>query len=179
MVNQQKIIPMGHMYGVSKDIEGVSALVNFEVIEIVDDNNPYSTLLGIDLAFDMDVVINLKKRRIKFEKKELLVIVLLDPTKGSRYTKPVHYYEEEDDLDQIYKITGCNEYWMNPTANGRIKWDRDSSCTSDLDEELKHWQNRLHEASMLRCSTMTKSVSCISTEVQNLPHHVSSSPEQP
>jgi len=30
------------------DIEGARALVNFEVIEIVDDINPYPALLGID-----------------------------------------------------------------------------------------------------------------------------------
>jgi len=43
------------------DIEGASALADFEVIEIVDDNNPYATLLGIYWAIDMNGVINLKK----------------------------------------------------------------------------------------------------------------------
>jgi len=61
MANQRKIIPMGQLLGVNMDIEGVSALVDFEVIEIVDDNNPYPTLLGIDWATDMNGVINLKK----------------------------------------------------------------------------------------------------------------------
>ncbi len=40
MLNQQKIIPMGWLQGVTIDIEGASALDDFEVIEIVDDNNP-------------------------------------------------------------------------------------------------------------------------------------------
>lgn len=40
MANQQKIIPMGLLYGVTIDIEGVSAMVDFEVIEIIDDSNP-------------------------------------------------------------------------------------------------------------------------------------------
>ena len=48
MVNQQKIIPMGGLQGVIVDIEGASALADFEVIEIVDDNNPYPALLGFD-----------------------------------------------------------------------------------------------------------------------------------
>lgn len=61
MVNQQKIIPMGRLQGVTVDIEGMSALDGFEVIEIVDDNNPYPALLGIDWATDMNGVINLKK----------------------------------------------------------------------------------------------------------------------
>jgi len=48
MENQQKLIPLGYLYGVTLDIKGVSALANFEVIEIVDDSDPYPTLLGID-----------------------------------------------------------------------------------------------------------------------------------
>jgi len=52
---------MGCLYEVTIDIEGVSALDNFEVIEIVDENNPCPMLLGIDSAFEMDVVINMKK----------------------------------------------------------------------------------------------------------------------
>ena len=48
MANQQKIIPMGWLEGVTVDIEVVSALADFEVIDIVDDSNPYPMLLGID-----------------------------------------------------------------------------------------------------------------------------------
>ena len=61
MANQQSIILMGHLYGVAVDIEGESALADFEVIEIVDDNNLYPEILGIDWAFDIDTIINLKK----------------------------------------------------------------------------------------------------------------------
>lgn len=43
------------------DIEGMSALADLEVIEIVDDRNPYPALLGIDWATNMNGVINLKK----------------------------------------------------------------------------------------------------------------------
>ena len=60
------------------DIEGVSALENFEVIEIVDDSNPHPMLLGIDWAIEMNEVINLKKRKMIFEKKSLRVVVPLD-----------------------------------------------------------------------------------------------------
>ena len=69
MTNQQKIIPMGRLQGVIVDIEGMSALADFEVIEIVDDRNPYPALLGINWATDMNGVINLKKRKMIFEKK--------------------------------------------------------------------------------------------------------------
>jgi len=78
----------------------VSALANFEVIEIVDDNNPYPTLLGIDWAVDMNGVINLKKLIMSFERKSLCVIVLLDPAEILHDIEPVRNYEEsDDDLD--------------------------------------------------------------------------------
>ena len=87
------------------DIERESALANFEVIEIVDENNPYPALLGIDCATDMNGLIDLKKRKMIFEKKSLCIIIPLRPTKGLRYTEAVCDYESDDYLDCIYKIT--------------------------------------------------------------------------
>jgi len=75
------------------------------VIEIVDDSNPYLVLLGIDWATDMNGVINLKKRKMIFEKKSLRVVVPLDPTEGTRYTEPMRNDDSDEDLDCIYKIT--------------------------------------------------------------------------
>lgn len=66
MENHQNIIPMGRLRGVTMDIEGAHAIADFEVIEIVDDNNPYMLLLGIDWPFYMNMAINLKKRSMKF-----------------------------------------------------------------------------------------------------------------
>lgn len=108
MANQQKIIPMGRLQGITVDIEGASVLADFEVIEIVDESNPYPTLLKIHWTTDMNMVINLKKRKIIFEKKSLRVVIPLDPTEGSRYTETVCDYESDDDLDCIYKITMQN-----------------------------------------------------------------------
>ena len=106
MENQQKIIPMGHLYGVTMDIEGASALDDFEVIEIVDDSNSYPMLLGIDWVIDMDVVIKLKKWKMTFERKSLRIVVPLDPTEGTHYIEPVHnFVKSDDDMDKIYKIT--------------------------------------------------------------------------
>ena len=93
------------MQGITVDIEGASVLVEFEVIEITDDNTPYPVLLGIDWATDMNRVINLKKWKMIFEKKSLCVIIPLDHVEGSRYIEPVRDYESDDDLDCIYKIT--------------------------------------------------------------------------
>ena len=99
---------MGRLQGLTVDIEGASVLADFEVIEIVDDNNPYPTLLGIDWATDMNRVINLEKRKMIFEKKSPHVVIPLDPIEGSRYTEPLRDYESDDDLDCIYKITARN-----------------------------------------------------------------------
>lgn len=77
MVNQQKIIQIGCLHGVTLDIEEARAVVDFKFIEIIDDSNSYRALLRIDWAFDMNAIINLKKWSMVFEKNELRVIVLL------------------------------------------------------------------------------------------------------
>lgn len=96
---------MGWLQGVTIDIKGTSAFADFKVIEIMDDNNPYPVLLSIGWAIEMNGVIILKKRKMIFEKKLLLIILPLYPTEGSHYTKPVCDYESDDYLDCIYKIT--------------------------------------------------------------------------
>lgn len=51
MANQRKIILVSQLQGVMVDMKGASVMVNFEVIDIVDDNNPYLDLLGINWDF--------------------------------------------------------------------------------------------------------------------------------
>jgi len=70
---------MGRLQEVIVDIEGVSAQVDFGVMDIFDNSNPYPTLLGIDWATDMNEVINMKKRKMIFEKNSLCIVVPLDP----------------------------------------------------------------------------------------------------
>ena len=69
LANQQNIVPLGIFPSVPVDIDGVSTLAYFEVIEIIDDSNPYLALLGIEWALDNSVVINLKKRQMTFATK--------------------------------------------------------------------------------------------------------------
>jgi hypothetical protein len=71
------------------DIDRVRTFVDFKVIEIVDDSFSYPTLLGIDLAFSDSIVVDLKKRHMKFEGYGLRVIAPLDPDEGQQYTKPI------------------------------------------------------------------------------------------
>jgi len=130
---------MRRLQGVTVDIESMSMQADFEVIEIFDGSNPYPALLRIDQATDMNGVINLKKRKMIFEKKSLCVVVPLGPAEGACYTEPVRDDESDDDLDCIYKITGQDHDWVNSTVDGRILWEHEISCTLVLDEEVEQW----------------------------------------
>ena len=96
---------MGRLSKVPVDIDGVRSLADFKVIEIIDDSNPFPTLLGIDCAFDNLVVINLKKKQMTFEGHNIWIITPLDPTQGPHYTKPIRDEEETRDVDDLYKVT--------------------------------------------------------------------------
>ena len=67
LANQQRIVPLGRLLSVPINIDGVSTLAYFKVIEIIDDNNPYPALLGIEWAMANAAIINLKKRQMSFE----------------------------------------------------------------------------------------------------------------
>ena len=67
-------------------------------------------------------------------KKSLHVVVPLDPAKGVLYTEPIHDDDSDDDLDCIYKIKIWEEDRVNPSVDGRISWQRKSTCTSDSDK---------------------------------------------
>ena len=97
-------MPLRRFPSVPVDIDGVSTLAYFEVIEIIDDSNLYPALLGIECVIDNYAVINLKNRQMTFEGKGLRFIVPLDLSQGERYTKPVRD-EDQDVLDHIYNIT--------------------------------------------------------------------------
>lgn len=60
---------------------------------------------------------------------------------------------------------------MNLIVDECIAWDRETSCTLGSNEELEHWQNWLHEASMVHCNMMTKLLHCVSSKVRDLPHY--------
>ena len=76
-------------------------LVDFRVIQIVDDTDPYPAMLGLDWDNDMDGIINLKRRSMVFENNGTRVVVPLDPVEGEIYTEPVR---ADDDFEHIYKL---------------------------------------------------------------------------
>jgi hypothetical protein len=101
--NQQRILPIGRVKGVTIDLDGVQTKADFEVIEIVDGTTPYPTLLGLDWAFHNQAIINLKMRKMKFESGEYRVIAPLDPSEGERFVEPTCLDMEE--INQLYKKT--------------------------------------------------------------------------
>ena len=96
------------------------------------------------------------------------IIVPLDPSQGERYTEPVRD-EDQDVLDHIYNITAKEEDYVNPTTEGIMDWQCDSSCMTDSDEGLENWQNHLYELHGHRCARITKSIRWFSSQIRILP----------
>ena len=113
------------------DLNGVRSLADFEVIEIIDDNKPYFVLLGIDWAFNNQAIINLKKKTMSFEGNGIQVISPLDPALGPRYTKLIIVEEEARNIDTMYQLTVAQGDYVNPTDDGMLSWQCESSCVSD------------------------------------------------
>jgi hypothetical protein len=127
--NQHRVLPIGRLKGVTVDLDGVCTVADFEVIEIVDGTTPYPTLLGLDWEFDNQVVINLKTWKMTFESGEYRVIAPLDPSEGERFVEVTCLDLEE--INQLYRTTTREEYYVNPTADGVLNWRSITSCASD------------------------------------------------
>jgi hypothetical protein len=137
------------------------------VIEIVDGTTPYPTLLGLDWAFENQAIINLKTRKMTFESGEYRVIAPLDPSEGERFVEPTCLDLEE--INQLYRTTVREEYYVNPTADGVLSWRSIMSCMSDSDTGLENWQQRLHEVSTRRCARIDHAVRWVGTEIREPP----------
>ena len=87
LANQSKVLPSSQLTQVHVEIEGLHTYAYFEVIDIVDDTNPYLVLMGINWAIDNQTITNFKKRILTFEYEELGVVALLDPLEGHRYVE--------------------------------------------------------------------------------------------
>ena len=67
-------------------------------------------------------VINLKKRQMTFEDKQILVIAPLDPFQGPRYIEPIRAEEEVRNMESFYQMTANQSDYINPTTEGNISW---------------------------------------------------------
>jgi hypothetical protein len=123
MVNQYCIFPVGRLENVEIYVAGIKTTIDFEVIEIMGDKDPYPTLLDIDWEYENYAIIDLKKDTMKFEAYEIKLVQPLDPCLGPRYIEPVDHNMESEALDQLYTITtGTRTHYINPTVDGSISW---------------------------------------------------------
>jgi hypothetical protein len=102
---------------VEVNIEGVKTKVDFEVIEITDEFDPYHALLGIDWTFDNNAVLNLKKSHMSFEIDTLRVVAPLDLYEGDWYNEPVDEDAQRLGVENIYKVMGHMEDYINSIAD--------------------------------------------------------------
>ena len=144
-------------------------LADFEVIEIIDDSTPYLVLLGINWAFENQAIINLKKKSKSFEGNGIRVIGPLDPVLGPRYTELITAEEESCNIDTVYYLIAVQGDSVNPTSDGILSWQCESSCMSDSEVGLKNWQQHLHEVSRRRLVRITKTLRWIGSKVSTLP----------
>jgi len=165
LANQQKIVPIGWLKGVPVNINGVCSVVEFEVIDIVDEIQPYPTIMGLEWDFDNQAIIKLKRREMIFEVIYLKVTAPLDPTKGNKYIEPAR----GNDIDNLYNMIVHMDDYVNPIAYGVLTWRIISLCASDSEEGLDHWQQRMHAVSTRRCARMTRSLCSIGTELCHPP----------
>jgi len=72
---------------VEVDLARVKKIVDFKVIDIMDERDPYLALLGIEWTFNNNDAIDPKKEMMTFEVDGDRVVQPLDPYKGPQYTK--------------------------------------------------------------------------------------------
>jgi hypothetical protein len=151
-------ISLGRLEKLEVNIEGVKMKDDFEVMEIMDDSNPYHVLLGIDWAFENNAMLNLKNQHISFETDTQCVIAPLYPNEGDWYNESVDEDAQRLVIKNIYKIIGNHKYYVNPMMDGELSWRSVKSYEIDSDDTLERWQKKLYEISKRRCT-------CITTEV--------------
>ena len=100
-----------------------------------------------------------------FENQDVKVIAPMDPQEGWRYIETVR-----DEVDRSWEHAyNISEDYIHPIVNGKLGWHSASSTTSDSDDALENWQNRLHEVSFRKCRLITQSLQWVTTETVELP----------
>jgi hypothetical protein len=55
-------------------------------------------------------------------------------------------------IENIYKVMGCREDYINPTTNGELSWRSVKSYDMDSEDALDRWKNNIYEVSTRRCA---------------------------
>lgn len=137
MENKYRICQIGRLEGVEVDLVGVITIVDFKVIKIMDEKDPYHAMLGIDRVFYNYAIIYLKGETMMFEADGTRVVQPFDSYQGPRYTQPIEEGLEDTMVDQIYNLTaGRWEYYINTTSDGLFGWRSIQSFDSDSEEAM-------------------------------------------
>jgi hypothetical protein len=91
----------------------------------------------------------------------------LDPSEGERFVEPTFLDLEE--INQLYRTTMQEEYYVNPTVYEVLSWRSITSCALDSDTGLENWQHRLHEVSTRRCTRIDHAVRWVGIETREPP----------
>ena len=164
VANQSKVLSIGRLTQVPVEVENLRTYADFEVIDIVDDTNPYPALLGIDCVIDNETIINFKKIIFPFEDYEIRLVAPIDPLEGERYVELVNSEGQGNYLDRLYNIMSSRDDYINPIADRNLSWQSFSSCTFDSGDAIEIWKNRLHEVSMQRRAGITRSMRWVGVE---------------
>jgi len=120
LANQYRIYLIGRLEQVEVNIEGVNTKADIEGIEIMDDSDPYPTLLGINWEFDNNAMLDLKKWQMSIEIDTLCFIVPLEMNEGDMYNELVNKDAHSSIIENIYPIIGCREDYINPTIDDKL-----------------------------------------------------------
>ena len=76
----------------------------------------------------------------------------------------------KDEADKIWDHAyNISEDYIHPTVDGILGWHGVIFVSSESDDALENWQNRLHEVSFRKCGLITQSLWCFSTETVEFP----------
>jgi hypothetical protein len=83
--------------------------------------------------------------------------------------KPTDNNMEGEDLDQLYTvIVGTRNDYINPTADGSVRWRSIQLADEDSELAFDSWQQGLHERFSRRCATI-RMTTWVGTEVREHP----------
>ena len=166
LADQGIIAPIGILRQAETSIMGLTTVIDYEVIDLKDEQYSYPALVGRPWGRRMKASISLEKDRIKIKGKGKRVIIPLDPAQGKAW-------EEVDDTNvdarRLYQVIQSNEDTMEPTKDGQLHFGSPLSVGYNSDTELYNWEIEnyesiaresysilaIHKKSVRHCSSMT------------------------
>ena len=118
-------------------------MVDYEVIDIQDEQHTYPALVGRPWGRRMKASISMEKGRIKIKGKGKRVIIPLDLVKGKAWEE-----EDDDDVDarRLYQVIQSTKDTMELNRNGELHFGSSLFVGYNLDSELYNWEIENYES---------------------------------